>query len=100
MEQRIPARKRALGLWIRCWQLAGGRWPPESRAITHQIVVMVKNCLLDVSDGRLTEAQAMRRARTAMAPLTAQRFYPGSEQDVAIDRLTDAILEAEMGKRP
>jgi hypothetical protein len=97
---RIPARKMALGLWARCWQLSGGRWPPASRAITHQIVVMVKNCLLDASHGRLTEYEALRRARAAMAPLTAQRFYPGSEQDIAIDRLTEAILDAEIGELP
>jgi hypothetical protein len=99
-ESRIPARKMALGLWARCWQLSGGRWPPASRAITHQIIVMVKNCLLDASAGRLSEREAFRRARAAMAPLTAQRFFPGSEQDVAIERLTDAILDAEIGELP
>lgn len=99
-ERRIPARKLALGLWARCWQLAGGRWPPESRAITHQIVIMVKNCLLDVSYGALNEEEAMRRAKETMAPLTAQRFYPGGEQDVAIERLTEAILDAEIGELP
>lgn len=99
-EERIPAKKRALGLWARSWQLAGGRWPPASRAITHQIVVMVANCLLDAGGGRLSHSEALRRARQTMAPLTAQRFYPGSEQDIAIDRLTEAILDAEIGELP
>lgn len=99
-DKRIPAKKRALGLWARCWQLAGGRWPPASRAIAHQIVVMVANYLLDAADGRLSRAEALRRARETMAPLTAQRFYPGSEQDVAIERLTQAILDAEIGELP
>lgn len=99
-EGRIPAKKRALGLWIRCWQLAGGRWPPASRAITHQIVVMVANALHDASGGRLSRRQALRRARETMAPLTAQRFYPGGEQDVAVERLTEAILDAEIGDLP
>jgi hypothetical protein len=61
---------------------------------------MVKNCLLDAGQGRLTEREALRRARAAMAPLTAQRFYPGSEQDVAIERLAEAILDAEIGELP
>lgn len=98
--ERIPAKKRALGLWARCWQLAGGRWPPASRAIAHQIVIMVANCLVDVSDGRLSRAEALHQARETMAPLTAQRFFPGSEQDVAIERLTEAILAAEIGELP
>lgn len=97
---RIPARKRALGLWARSWQLAGGEWPPPSRAIAHQIVVMLKNCLLDAADDRLSEEEAMRRAKKTMAPLMGQRFYPGSEQDIAIDRITEAILDAEIGELP
>jgi hypothetical protein len=99
-EEHIPARKRALGLWVRAWQLAGGRWPPASRAIAHQIVVMVANCLHDAAAGRLSRREALRRARETMAPLTAQRFYPGSEQDVAVNRLTEAILEAELEEPP
>lgn len=85
---------------MRSWQLAGGRWPPASRAITHQIVVMVANCLHDAAGGRLSRQEALLRARQTMAPLTAQRFYPGSEQDVAIERLTEAILDAEIGDLP
>jgi hypothetical protein len=61
---------------------------------------MVSNYLLDVSEGRLTEKEALERAWETMAPLTAQRFYPGGEQDIAIERLTDAILDAEIGPLP
>jgi hypothetical protein len=50
-----------------------------------------------VSEGRLTEEEALERAWETMAPLTAQRFYPGGEQDIAIERLTEAILDAEIG---
>jgi hypothetical protein len=96
----VPARTRALALWARCWQVAGGRWPPPSRALTRQCIVMVRNYLLDVSDGRLTAEEAMERAWETMAPLTAQRFYPGGEQDIAIERLTAAILDAEIGPLP
>jgi hypothetical protein len=99
-DPRIPARARALGLWARCWQLAGGRWPPPSRALTRRCIVMVSNYLLDVSEGRLTEEEALERAWETMAPLTAQRFYLGGEQDIAIERLTDAILDAEIGPLP
>ncbi|NLF64231.1 MAG: hypothetical protein GX579_06465 [Chloroflexi bacterium] len=99
-ESRIPARDRALGLWARCWQLAGGQWPPPSRAITRQCIVMLRNLLLDASEGRLTDEEALERAWETMAPLTAQRFYPGGEQDVAIERLTKAILDAEIGPLP
>lgn len=97
---RIPARTRALALWARCWQLAGGQWPPPSRAITRRCIVMVRNYLLDVSNGRLTAEEATERAWEALAPLTAQRFYPGGEQDIAVERLTDAILDAEIGPLP
>lgn len=99
-DARIPARLRAMGLWARCWQLAGGVWPPQSRAIAHQIVLMVRNYLVEVSNGRYTHQQAFQRARQALDPLTAQRFYPGSEQDIAVDLLTEAILDAEIGDLP
>lgn len=99
-ESRIRARDRALGLWARCWQLAGGQWPPRSRAITRQCIVMLSNLLLDASEGRLTGEEALERAWDTMAPLTAQRFYPGGEQDIAIERLTTAILDAEIGPLP
>lgn len=99
-DPRIPAHTRALALWARCWQLAGGRWPPLSRAITRRCIIMVSNYLLDVSEGQLTEEEALERAWEAMAPLTAQRFYPGGEQDIAVERLAEAILDAEIGPLP
>jgi hypothetical protein len=61
---------------------------------------MLRNLLLDASEGRLTDEEALERAWETMAPLTAQRFYPGGEQDVAIERLTKAILDAEIGPLP
>lgn len=98
MSDRIPARYRALGVWARCWQLAGGVWPPHSRAIGHQIMVMFRNMLMSASNGRLTHYQATARAQETIGKLTAQKFYPGGEQDIAIDLLTEAILDAELAE--
>lgn len=95
-----PLRVRALGLWARCWQLAGGVWPPPSRAITHQIVMMLARYLQAASGDRLSWEEALGLARETMAPLTAQRFYPGGEQDVAVDHLAEAIVAAESGRFP
>lgn len=95
--QRLSAEKRALGLWIRSWQLAGNRWPPKSRAILQQIITMIANAFLDASNGDLTRLEAMELARETMAPFTAQRIYSGSEQDYVVDALTDVILSLEWG---
>lgn len=35
-------------------------------------------------------------AHETLSPFLAQKFYPGSEQDVVIDALTEAILSAEL----
>jgi hypothetical protein len=92
---RISAEKRALGLWIRAWQLAGNRWPPQSRAILRQIIEMIANAFVAASDGELSSADAIQFARETMTPFTAQRIYTGSEQDYIVDALTDAILAIE-----
>ena len=97
MNDEIPHDKRALGTWIRAWQLAGNRWPPESRAIARQIVVMLANQLEEVGEGRLTAEEAFLLARETLSPLLAQRFYTGSEQDIAIERIQEAfnaVMEA------
>ncbi|MDX1615036.1 MAG: hypothetical protein R3300_12055 [Candidatus Promineifilaceae bacterium] len=100
MEQqdRIPAHKRALALWLRCWQLAGGRWPPTSRAIAQQIVLMVRNALLDSAAGRLSEQDANIMARETMASLTAQSFTGDDDHQAVVEELTDVLLEAEIGE--
>ncbi len=95
MDGRLSAEKRALGLWIRAWQLAGNRWPPKSRAILHQIITMIANAFIDASGGTLDRSEALRFARETMSPFTAQRIYPGSEQDFIVDALTDALLAIE-----
>lgn len=95
--ERLSAEKRALGLWIRAWQLSGNRWPPKSRAILRQIITMIANAFVDASAGTLTQAEALEIARETMIPFTAQRIYSGSEQDYVVDALRDAILSIEFG---
>ena len=92
-DAQLSVEKRALGIWIRCWQLAGGEWPPPSRGIAQQIVMMIANYLHDLGDGRLTQQAAFVLAHETMAPIIAQRFYTGSEQDIVIERLSAAIQE-------
>lgn len=94
---RVSAEKRALGLWIRAWQLSGNRWPPRSRAILRQIMTMIANAFIDASKGELDSAEALQFARETMSPFTSQRIYTGSEQDFVVDALTDAILSIEFG---
>lgn len=94
---RLSAEKRALGLWIRAWQLSGNRWPPQSRAILRQIMTMIANALIDASNGELNSAEALQLARETMSPFTAQRIYTGSEQDFVVDAIADAILSVEWG---
>lgn len=94
---RISAEKRALGLWIRSWQLAGNRWPPQSRAILRQIMTMIANAFIDASNGDLSSAEALQFARETMTPFTRQRLYTGSEQDFVVDALRDAIIAIEWG---
>ena len=96
--ERISAQKRALGLWARCWQLSGGEWPPASRAIAHQIVMMVTHCLVDVGNGRISQPDAFSMAHETLSPFLAQKLYSGSEQDFVIDSLRDVILAAEIGE--
>jgi len=96
----LTTSKRALGTWIRAWQLAGNRWPPESRAIAHQIVMMLAHQLEELGEGSLSADEAFLLARETMSPLLAQRFYTGSEQDIAIERIQgvmEYVLE-EYGK--
>ena len=90
-DENISADKRALGTWIRAWQLAGNRWPPESRAIAHQIVMMLAHQLEELGAERITADEAFLMARETMLPLLAQRFYTGSEQDIAIERIQEII---------
>ena len=87
----LPTDKRALGTWIRAWQLAGNRWPPESRAIAHQIVMMLAHQLEELGEGSMSADDAFLLARETMLPLLAQRFYTGSEQDIAIERIQEAL---------
>ncbi|MFK7805959.1 MAG: hypothetical protein AB8G95_30295 [Anaerolineae bacterium] len=87
----LSTDKRALGTWIRAWQLAGNRWPPESRAIAHQIVMMLTHQLEELGQGGLSADEAFLLARETMSPLLAQRFYTGSEQDIAIERIQEAM---------
>lgn len=94
---RIPARQRALGLWARCWQLAGGQWPPASRAIAHQIVMMVAGYLYDAARADISRQDAFQMAHEALSDLYSQRFYPGGEQDIAVERLHSLILDVEIG---
>ena len=89
--ERLPIEKRALGTWIRAWQLAGNRWPPESRAIAHQIVMMLAHQLEELGDGSMSADEVFLLARETMLPLLAQRFYTGSEQDIAIERIQEAM---------
>lgn len=96
-DDELSTEKRALGVWVRCWQLAGGRWPPESRAIAQQIVMMLANYLYDLGAGRLTRQAAFVLAHETMAPLIAQRFYSGSEQDIAVERIGEALDTAVVG---
>ncbi|MFT5196687.1 MAG: hypothetical protein ACI9EW_002827 [Cellvibrionaceae bacterium] len=95
-----PLDKRALGTWIRAWQLAGNRWPPESRAIAHQIVMMLAHQLEEVAKGRISADDAFLLARETMLPLLAQRFYTGSEQDIAIERIQEALKYASEQNEP
>ena len=95
MAQDDPSiQKRALGTWIRAWQLAGNQWPPESRAIARQIVVMLANQLQEVGASNLSADESFLMAREALSPLLAQRFYTGSEQDIAVSRIEEAFKEA------
>lgn len=91
----LPIEKRALGTWIRAWQLAGNRWPPESRAIAHQIVMMLAHQLEELAEGNmsaeLSSDEAFLLARETMLPLLAQRFFTGSEQDIALERIQEAM---------
>lgn len=87
----LPIEKRALGTWIRAWQLAGNRWPPESRAIAHQIVMMLAHQLEELAEGNMSADEVFLLARETMLPLLAQRFYTGSEQDIAVERIQDAM---------
>lgn len=96
--QEIPVRARALGLWARCWQLAGGRWPPSSRGVTHQIVMMVMRFLQEASYGRLTDEEALWLARETISRLTQRPLDQESDQAWAVDQLVDAILRAELGE--
>ncbi len=89
--ENISPENRALGTWIRAWQLAGHQWPPESRAIARQIVVMLANQLDEVARGALSAEEAFLLAREALSTLLAQRFYSGSEQDIAITRIQEAF---------
>ena len=99
-EPRLSLEKRALGTWIRAWQLAGNRWPPESRAIARQIVVMLANQIEEISEGAISAEEAFLLARETLSPLLAQAFYSGSEQDIAIERITDAFREASNRHNP
>lgn len=91
VNEKISPEKRALGTWIRAWQLAGNQWPPQSRAIARQIVVMLANQLHELSQGQVSAEEAFLLAREALAPLLAQRFFTGSEQDIAVERIQEAI---------
>ncbi|MEM8857337.1 MAG: hypothetical protein AAGD96_03400 [Chloroflexota bacterium] len=91
MNEELSAEKRALGTWIRAWQLSGNQWPPESRAIARQIVIMLANQLEELSRGTMSADEAFLLARETLSPLLAQRFYTGSEQDVAVERIQEAI---------
>ena len=91
----LPLDKRALGTWIRAWQLAGNRWPPESRAIAHQIVMMLAHQLEELGQGSLSADEAFLLARETLLPLLAQRFYTGSEQDIAVERIQEAMAFAQ-----
>lgn len=93
-DEALSLEKRALGIWIRCWQLAGRQWPPESRGIAQQIVMMLANYLYDLGEGRLTRQAAFVLAHETMSPLIGQRFYSGSEQDVAVERIVRALEAA------
>jgi len=97
MNERLFSEKRALGIWIRAWQLAGGQWPPESRGIAHQIVLMLAHALQEVSCDQLNQEEAFLLARETFLPLMAQKFYSGSEQDIAVERIQQALLDAEFG---
>ena len=94
---RISAEKRALGLWIRAWQLSGNRWPPQSRAILAQIMTMMANAFEDAGQGELSSAEAFEYARETMLPFTNHVVLSGSEQDFIVDAIADAILTIEMG---
>lgn len=96
MADEIPLDKRALGIWIRAWQLAGSRWPPESRGIAHQIVMMLARHILELSEGSLSQAEAVAMARDALSPILAQRFYSGSEQDIVIERIEAVLKDAQI----
>ncbi len=97
MNERLSTKKRALGIWVRAWQLSGGEWPPSSRGIAHQIVMMLAHQLSELSEKRLSTEEAFLLARETFVPLMAQKFYEGSEQDIAIERIQEALLEAELG---
>lgn len=97
MNKRLSSEKRALGIWIRAWQLAGGQWPPESRGIAHQIVMMLAHALQEASNSELSEEEVFVLARETFIPLMAQKFYSGSEQDIAIERIQQALLDVEFG---
>ena len=94
-QEQLPLEKRALGTWIRAWQLAGNQWPPESRAIARQIVVMLAHQLEDVGEGNLSAEEAFLLSREALSTLLAQRSYTGSEQDIAIARIQEALEYAK-----
>lgn len=91
----LPLKKRALGTWIRAWQLSGNRWPPESRAIAHQIVMMLAHQLEELGKGDLSADEAFLLARETLLPLLAQRFYTGSEQDIAVERIQEVLAFAQ-----
>ena len=90
----LPLKKRALGTWIRGWQLAAKRSPPASRAIAHQIVMMLAHQLEELGQGHLSADEAFLLARETLSPLLAQCFFPGSEQDIAVERIQDAMAFA------